>query len=263
MHTINNKIQRGFSASAKRYDLFSGLHRGIADKLFAQVAKEPAPSALLDVGCGTGYLTARLKDHFPLSNIIGLDFSSDMLEVAQSKHEDIAWVLGDAHHLPFLDGNFDILISNLAYQWIGDLSRAFSEARRVLGPNGVLACTLFGYNTCKELFQSLGEARTKALQFNRLPDEAQIRAALAASGFKNPDINSELIKIEFNSMHELIAWLKSIGANHLPASPANGTREGFWGPEALSRAASIYRKKFPYFKGVGATFEVIRVYAKR
>ncbi len=252
----STKIQQGFSGSAKTYDLFSSLHREIADRLFAQVIKGPAPSALLDVGCGTGYLTGRLKEHFPQSKIIGLDFSSGMIEAAARKHEGIAWVLADGNNLPFSDGRFDILTSNLAYQWAGDLSRAFSEARRVLAPSGVLACTLFGYNTCRELFQSLDEARTKALQFTRLPDLPQVREALAASGFKNPKVDCEHIKIEFNGMHELIAWLKSIGANNL-------LREGFLGPEAISRAASIYREKFSYLQGIGATFEVIRVYGKR
>jgi len=253
---MNNKIQRGFSESAKGYDLFSGLHREIADRLFAQVIEGPAPSALLDVGCGTGYLTVRLKEHWPQSKIVGLDPAPGMLEVAAPKHDDIPWVLADGNKLPFSDGSFDVLTSNLAYQWAGDLSHAFTEARRVLAPNGILACTLFGYNTCHELFQSLDEAKTQAIQFSRLPDRPQVREALAAGGFKNLKVDSERIKIEFNGMHELISWLKSIGANNL-------SREGFLGPEALSRAAFIYRKKFSYLKGVGATFEVIRVYAKK
>jgi 16S rRNA G1207 methylase RsmC len=41
--------------------------REIADKLFAQAIKGPTPSAFLDVGCGTGYLTVKLKGHFPQS----------------------------------------------------------------------------------------------------------------------------------------------------------------------------------------------------
>ena len=77
-----------------------------------------------------------------------------------------------------------------------------------------------------------------------------------SSGFKNPQVDRELIKIEFKNMHELITWLKSIGANHL-------SREGYLGPEAISKAASIYQEKFPYREGVGATFEVIQVYAKK
>ena len=254
--TLNNKIQRRFNESAKTYDLFSSLHRKIADKLFDQVTKGPKPSVLLDVGCGTGYLTAKLKRYFPQSKMVGLDFAPEMLEVALHKHNGIDWVLADGHHLPFSDGSFDILVSNLAYQWAGDLSRAFSEARRVLASNGIMGCTLFGYNTCQELFQSLDEAKAKVLQFSRLPDCSQVYQALSSSGFKNPEVESDSIKIEFNGMHELIAWLKSIGANNL-------SQEGYLGPAAISRAASIYSKKFSYLQGVGATFEVIRVYVKK
>jgi malonyl-CoA O-methyltransferase len=256
LQTINHKIRRGFSASAKQYDLFTGLHREIADKLLAQVTKGPKPSALLDVGCGTGYLTVKAKDHFPQSKIIGLDFAQDMLNMARRKHGCIAWVLGDGNELPFSDGSFDTLVSNLAYQWSGDLSHAFSEARRVLSTDGVLACTLFGYNTCRELFQSLEEAKQGALQFTRLPDGSQVREALIISGFKDPKIDGEQIKIEFNGMYELMTWLKLIGANHLP-------REGHVGKEALGRAAAIYRERFACHNGVAATFEVIRVYVKK
>ena len=64
--------------------------------------------------------------------------------------------------------------------------------------------------------------RQGALQFTRLPDEAQVREALIISGFKNPQVDSEQIKIEFKDMHELMAWLKSIGANNL-------SREGYLG----------------------------------
>ena len=104
------KIQQGFSKSANTYDRFTGLHREIADKLFAQVINENTPSALLDVGCGTGYLTVRFKEHWPQGRIVGLDFSPGMLEVARCKHGGIDWVLGDSNNLPFSDGCFDALI---------------------------------------------------------------------------------------------------------------------------------------------------------
>lgn len=254
--TINNKIQERFSKSAKRYDLLTGLHRKIADRLFDRVVKEYTPSSLLDVGCGTGYLTVKFKERFPQSTITGLDFSPGMIEAARPKHGGVQWVLADGNRMPFADGSFEVLVSNLAYQWSEDLAGAFSEAKRVLAVNGVLACTLFAFNTCGELFRSLQEAGTKELQFTRLPDLPQIRQALCKSGFKDPAIEQESIKIGFTSMQELLGWLKSIGANNPPLS-------GFLGPEALSRAAAIYRQEYPYLQGVGATFEVIHIYAKK
>jgi malonyl-CoA O-methyltransferase len=253
--TMNAKIRRGFSGSARSYDLYSSMHRQIADKLLAQVIKGAQPATVLDVGCGTGYMTGKLRDHFPYARIIGLDFAQGMLDVACDKHEGIEWVLADGHQLPFADGSSDMLVSNLAYQWAGDLSRVFAEARRMLSSNGIFACTLFGHNTCQELFQCLQEARPGALQFDRLPDEAQVRRALASSGFEGPVVDCGQVKLEFKDMQALMTWLKRIGANHL-------SREGFLGPAALSRAAEIYRERFSSPKGITATFEVIQIYVK-
>ena len=108
----------------------------------------------------------------------------------------------------------------------------------------------------KLLSAKIDEASGRALRFVRLPDQLKIREALIGSGFRNPIVDRERIKIEFKDMYELMTWFKVIGAPHLP-------REGYLGPEAVSRAASIYRAKFAYLQGsVWATFEVIRVYAK-
>jgi len=254
---MKNKIQDKFSQSAHRYDRFSGMHRGIADQLLACVIKEPIPLALLDVGCGTGYLTVKLKEQYPKAKIVGIDFAQGMLDVARAKHEGIAWVLGDGNSLPFTDGSFDIVTSNLAYQWAGDLSRTFSEARRVLVHDGVLICTLFGYNTCQELFQSLDEAKKSRLQFQRLPNGPQVREALSVGGFKNSETVCEQVKVEFKDMRELIVWLKMIGANNLSRGGA------YLGPETIAKAAAIYQEKFSCRQGIRATFEVIRVYAKK
>ena len=155
-----------------------------------------------------------------------------------------------------LNGSIDIVISNLAYQWAGDLSRAFTEARRVLLPNGTFACTLFGYNTCQELFQSLSDAKAGAVQFTRLPETFQVREALVISGFKDPVIDSARVNIQFKDMFDLIHWLRSIGANTL-------ARKGYVGKEAMARASAIYGERFFYRNGVQATFEVIRVYVKK
>ncbi|MBF0511889.1 MAG: methyltransferase domain-containing protein, partial [Candidatus Omnitrophica bacterium] len=210
---------------------------------------------ILDVGCGTGYLTGKLQNHWPQAQVMGLDFAIGMIEVARGKDAKIIWVVADGHQLPLKTAGFELVVSNLAYQWSGDLRQAFSEAQRVLTKKGFFAATLFGFNTGKELFLSLREAQC-GIQVVRLPDFQEVKKALKCSGFNEYKAEQREIKIEFLNMPELLKWHKIIGANHLSS-------DGFLGPETLSRAADIYQKRFPYGQGVAATFEVIEVYAQK
>ena len=256
LQTMHKKTQQRFHDSAGRYDLFASLHRGIADKLLIQVSSAAAPLSILDVGCGTGYLTGLLKKRFPQSRIMGFDFAQGMLKQAAAKYQGIDWILGDSHHLPFSDDIFNLVVSNLAYQWAEDLSLAFAEAYRVLSADGRLILTLFGYHTCQELFQCLQEVKAGVLQFRRLPNQDQVREALIAAKVHNYQIDSEVLKMGFKDMQELMVWLKSIGANNL-------LREGYVGPETISRAAAIYQSRFSLSHGIVATFEVIKINVKK
>ncbi len=246
-------IQRAFSQSAFQYDRWASLHRQVADDLLDGI-KTQKPSACIDVGCGTGYLAIKAKEHFPESKVVGLDFAQGMLEVARQKSKDITWVLADSQQIPFGKEDFDLVVSNLSYQWAMDLPQAFSEVRRVLSDQGTFACTLFGYQTCQELFDVLILAAEGNLQFNRLPAENQVRQALGE--FKDVRLDIQVNKAEFKSMQDLMVWLKVIGANHLG-------KEGFVGPKVMAQAQALYQEKFPYGQGVMATFEIIRIYAQK
>lgn len=255
-NTLSDKIRKSFSETADQYDILASLQREIGRELILKLTKIPKVDAVLDVGCGTGYLTGKAKFFFPDARIVGMDFAQGMLDIAQEKHGGVEWVLADAQELPFPDGTFDLVVSNLAYQWVGDLDKAFTHAHRVLAPGGTFAATLFGFHTCDELFQSLALASDGALKFNRLPSTQKVDQVLLAAGFQEAKGDYERIKVQFNDMKELINWLKSIGANNLP-------REGYVGKEVLAKAATVYREKFPYHHGVCATFEVIWIHATK
>jgi ubiquinone/menaquinone biosynthesis C-methylase UbiE len=87
------------------------------------------PSArTLDVACGTGFLTQHLR-----GEIVGLDQSDAMIEVARVRLPDLSFVQGDALRLPFPDGSFDRVFTSYFYCHLEkqDRTRFVAEASRV------------------------------------------------------------------------------------------------------------------------------------
>ena len=92
---------------------------------------------VLDVCCGTGDLA--LAAARAGGRVVGLDFSTPMLERARRKSSEIEWVEGDALALPFADGSFDAVTIGFGLRNLPNVERGLAELRRVLRPGGRLA----------------------------------------------------------------------------------------------------------------------------
>jgi ubiquinone/menaquinone biosynthesis C-methylase UbiE len=92
------------------------------------VVAELPPVRTLDVACGTGFLTRHLR-----GEVIGLDSSARMLEVARRQAAKARFVEGDALALPFEDGTFDRVFASYFYCHLEEAERGrfLTEARRV------------------------------------------------------------------------------------------------------------------------------------
>jgi trans-aconitate methyltransferase len=88
---------------------------------------------ILDVGCGTGQLTAEIARSG--ATIAGLDKSADMLAEARKNYPDLAFVLGDAASFHF-PGQFDAVFSNAALHWVKDAEGAVESIAQALRPTG-------------------------------------------------------------------------------------------------------------------------------
>jgi ubiquinone/menaquinone biosynthesis C-methylase UbiE len=86
------------------------------------------PVRTLDIACGTGFLTR----HLP-GDVVGLDQSAAMLEIAREQVPNATFVDGDALELPFADGEFDRVFSSYFYCHLEERERIrfLAEARRV------------------------------------------------------------------------------------------------------------------------------------
>lgn len=97
-------------------------------------------SAVLDVGCGTGEIIARLAERYPGASFTGIDLDEQHLARARARctayGSRVRFDVGDALSLPFGDATFDLVVCRHLLQAVPDASRVLAEIRRVLRPEG-------------------------------------------------------------------------------------------------------------------------------
>ena len=127
-----------YDARAPEYDEWyygKGQHAGRerpgwfeeVTRLLGAIASLPA-ARTLDVACGTGFLTRHLH-----GDVVGLDQSLRMLEVARGQAPNATFVEGDALALPFADDSFERVFAGHFYGHLepGERERFVAEARRL------------------------------------------------------------------------------------------------------------------------------------
>ncbi len=117
-----------------------------------------APQAgerILDLGCGTGHLTAQIAAAG--AQVIGVDKSATMIATAQQNYPEIEFHVMDATELSF-PTPFDAIFSNATLHWIPQAEQAVISMARVLKPGGRLVAEMGGYGNVATLIHAVQEA---------------------------------------------------------------------------------------------------------
>jgi ubiquinone/menaquinone biosynthesis C-methylase UbiE len=127
--------------SGQAYEQYVGRWSRRVAEVFLDWLEVPAGRSWLDVGCGTGALSATILQRMRPGCVLGLDSSADFLAHARKQAQDrrAAFDLGDAQALPFGDGQFDAAVSGLVLNFVADPERMVAEMRRVVRPGGTVA----------------------------------------------------------------------------------------------------------------------------
>jgi len=131
----------GWNAKAASYDELAGqITRRVVEPLVEAADVGPG-LRVLDVATGPGYAAAEAASRG--AQVIGVDISDSMVELAAERNPGIDFRRADAEELPFADGFFDRVIVNFGLLHFGNPERAADELARVLAPDGRLALTVW------------------------------------------------------------------------------------------------------------------------
>lgn len=176
--------------------------------LVRRLPKRP-PGNVLEIGCGTGLVTRRLRQHLdPALRLVATDLSKAMLDYARGKldgHNAIEWREADALKLPFEDGAFGAVVCGFGVMFMPDRQAMLNEARRVLVEGGILL-----FNVWDRIEENPHAAANAEVVEALFPDDAEMRfrmpydmhdfallqQLLADARFRGTNIETKRITIE-------------------------------------------------------------------
>jgi SAM-dependent methyltransferase len=138
------KMERSGWSDTARAEAYVGLFASASEQAIGSLLDAAVTEAgldALDLCCGQGTVSAALIGRG--CRVVGADFSPTMLSFARARVPTATFVEADAQQLPFGDGEFDVVVSNLGICHVPDQPRALSEVRRLLRPNGRFAMTVW------------------------------------------------------------------------------------------------------------------------
>jgi trans-aconitate 2-methyltransferase len=217
---------------------------------------------VLDVGCGTGRLTAELLERLPHGRAVGVDLSSNMLETA-GRHlrpafpTQISFVRADAAALPFRTAA-DAIFSTATFHWIRDHERLFASLFAALKPGGRLVAQCGGTGNLQRLHDRAA-ARMREPQFAEhfarwetpweFADAATAASRLARAGFREIRTSVEPAPVVQPDRAAYIEFVSHVICRpHLARLPDARLRDAFMDALADEAAADAPAFELDYWR---------------
>ena len=258
---MKSSIVARFSSASSTYHRLAVVQRRVASELIGMLRRGATPARILEIGCGTGILTAMLADAFPRARIDALEASTAMLEQARRNlagNGMIRWIASDIRRAD-CGAQYDLIASNCVLHWIRPLAGVFGTAAGLLKPGGRFAFSVMLRGT----FSELNACRRRAAPGKRsrvvLPSAAEVKRAASGAGLRLISEATDNIGREFQSAEALLDCLHGLGVTGANVSAARAvlTRG------ELARLARDYNMRFPAASGRGvyASYRCMRALA--
>jgi len=243
-------IRRRFERAAVYYDIFSVVQRGMAERLVERIEREP--SSILDLGCGTGYLTLLLHRRFPQAQIDAVDFAPAMIEQARARVPDASFLTRDIEELELEPASYDLIASNATIQWLTEPEQTMARLVESLSARSELQLATFGPRTFWELDEVLGELGCE--RGLNLPPAQKWETLLAGAGISRIRAHSCEERFSYPDCAAFLRSVKSSGAGYTPHLLAPGT---------LAEGMRRYDTRYSNGSGVTVSYEIVTLSAER
>ncbi|MBC2580963.1 malonyl-ACP O-methyltransferase BioC [Clostridium sp. DJ247] len=263
------QVKLHFSKNASNYNEYAHVQKNMRDILieFMQQSNKDTLKIIniLEVGCGTGYLTGALIDIFPHAHITAVDIAPGMILEAKSrfKSESVDFICEDIEEMNIIN-TYDIIISNATFQWFNHMTATLKKLYKLLNPGGMLCFSTFGdytFNELNECFEkasqemSIKESISPGQPFSSLNELHTIcKNTVKTENSDNYVLvqSKEVFEYEyFNDCKDFFYSIKKIGANN---SNKDGRRTP---PTFMKKVIDLYNKNFRENNKVKATYHCL------
>ena len=202
-----------------QYEQYIGRWSRKIAPLFLAWLDQPAGKRWLDVGCGTGALSAAILDHCRPTSLVGVEPSEGLLKLAvQSLAGKARFLAGNAAAIPLDDDACDVVVSGLVLNFVPALPAALSEMKRVTASDGTIAAYVWDYAEGMEIIKcfwdaaaSLDSGAAQLHEGTRFPGchPFALKAALEEAGLTEVETTSLDLVAEFADFEDY--WRPFLG----------------------------------------------------
>lgn len=216
------QVIRRFGKMSHSYDEYANIQKNMAVTLHHLAKTTGNFTNILEIGCGTGFFTRLIASLYPQARILATDISPGMLTAAKANLRDfnhIRYALEDGENLQTCE-TFDLIISNAAFQWFNDYTKAYRGFLDHLLPGGHLIYATFGQNTFRELHASFQAAheisgiRSSARHGQSFASSSALHTLMTDLSYKTVTHTEEYFREFFPTVKDFLASIKKIGANN-------------------------------------------------
>ncbi len=223
---ISKIVEHNFSRFPEEYNNIAETQKKVAAKIANLIAQEQvlnsSPVDILEIGCGTGFLTKDLMTRFPKANFTVTDISPAMLSFCKNSMPPVK-----SANFAICDittdtpgGMFDIITSSLAFQWIEDMRTLAKNLCSHLKPGGSLIFSTLTEGT----FANIADIFKKQMLDFPMPKLVTAsELTTITSCFQKTSINEEIFTETYDSIKDFLNHIHHVGAGnatgeHIPVS---------------------------------------------